>query len=318
MHADCFPVHKSFLSVRPLADKIADEYGFANVTCQLLAASMRDIYLVRADALAYIFVLYRADQRRVAEIRGEWQFVDYLAEHRMPVAPAIQTRQNKLLLTFNLPEGKRHGVLTPFIEGKHLRHRPSEKAAGEYGRIIAQIHRLADEMAQLPHRPKIDLPELLLTFVVAFAKVFPERNNELSFLKSATAQIISQLATLQTDAPAYGLIHGDVIRANALVSDNGSVSVIDFDLCGYGWRAYDIASFLAVGQDIGETFLEGYTAVRPLSGHEQSTIPLFKAVRAIFSLAIPIMSIDHWGLANILPWLDESLARIEQSMLALG
>jgi Ser/Thr protein kinase RdoA (MazF antagonist) len=34
------------------------------------------------------------------------------------------------------------------------------------------------------------------------------------------------------------------IRANALVADDGAVTVIDFDWAGLGWRAYDVASYL--------------------------------------------------------------------------
>jgi Ser/Thr protein kinase RdoA (MazF antagonist) len=116
MFTDFFPVHKSFLSPTALANRICNEYGFANVICQLLAASMRDIYLVRTDSQRFILVVYRAGVRNVAEIQGEWQFVSYLAEHGMLVAPAIRTRKDELLLAFNLPEGERHGVLTPFME----------------------------------------------------------------------------------------------------------------------------------------------------------------------------------------------------------
>jgi hypothetical protein len=53
----------------------------------------------------------------------------------------------------------------------------------------------------------------------------------------------------------------------------------DFDLCGRGWRAYDIASYLLVIRGSAEeeasqqAFLKGYEEIRPLREIEGETLP---------------------------------------------
>ncbi len=93
------------------------------------------------------------------------------------------------------------------------------------------------------------------------------------------------------------MVHGDVIRANAQVSADATVTVLDFDLCGPGWRAYDVASYLAVAgtAEAQQAFLAGYQEIRPLGEAEIGWLPLFEAARHIFSLGIPAMNAHHWG-----------------------
>ena len=98
--------------------------------------------------------------------------------------------------------------------------------------------------------------------------------------------ISPQLADLPKTIPYYGMIHGDVIRANVQVSNRTKITILDFDLSALGWRIYDIASFLITlhgpnGIDFKHAYLGGYNAVRPLDSFEQGLIPLFKAIREV-------------------------------------
>jgi Ser/Thr protein kinase RdoA (MazF antagonist) len=129
-----------------------------------------------------------------------------------------------------------------------------------------------------------------------------------------------KLLCLPKESPAYGLIHGDAIRANAQVADNGTVTVLGFDFCGLGWRAYDIASYLLTVRGtpdesaFAEAFLQGYTSVRPLSDNEYHTLPLFEAVRAIIEIAVPAMYVDTWGSSYVYSFLDRSLEHLKRSL----
>jgi Ser/Thr protein kinase RdoA (MazF antagonist) len=103
-------------------------------------------------------------------------------------------------------------------------------------------------------------------------------------------------------------------------SNKGGVTILDFDLCGRGWRAYDIASYLLVIKGSREeeasprAFLNGYEEIRPLKDKERETLPLFEAVRAIFSIGIPAMNVSHWGSAYLHAYLDSELERLKQAM----
>jgi Ser/Thr protein kinase RdoA (MazF antagonist) len=315
-----FPVTKSFLSAGDLSEVVAAEYGLPDASCQLITATLRDVYLVTAGGTRHVLYVYRHGQRSMDEIKAEWQFVDHLAANGVPVAPAIPRRNGELLLTFRAPEGKRHGVLTQYVPGKHLRQRPGAGAVRAYGRIVAQIHVLADALPGRLRRPVIGLEEQLIQWVAAFAAEVQERPEDVALLQAAAAVLLPKVNPLPKEKPYYGLIHGDVIRANAQVGDDGAVTVLDFDFCGYGWRAYDVASYLAVIRGLPEeleserAFLEGYQEIRVLRNIEKSTLPVFEAVRTIFSIGIPALNVHHWGSAYLYSYLDQDLDRLRLVM----
>jgi Ser/Thr protein kinase RdoA (MazF antagonist) len=317
------PISKSFFSAPALARLVEDIYGFADARCQLISASMRDVYLVNAGQQRYVLYIYRSGVRTPEEIRAEWQFVAYLAAQGMPVAPAIPTRAGELLIGLSAPEGPRYAVLTPFIAGQSLRRRSGQQSVQSYGRHVATIHRLSDSLTLSLRRPDVALATLVEQAISALTVVLRDRPAVVADLQECAGRVRALLPRVAGMAPEYGLIHGDVIRANALVTDEGAVSILDFDLCGYGWRAYDIASYLCAIRgtvDEGEyadAFLAGYCEVRALSAWEQATLPLLEAARAIFGLGVPAMEVEQWGSAYLYSFLDHELAQLKRTMLRI-
>lgn len=320
MNSSYFPVTKSFLSQEALAKTIAAVYGLSEVRCQLIAATMRDVYRVSSDRQDYIFFVYRHNQRTLDEIKAEWQFVEYLAAHGVPVAPAVPTEKGEYVLEFPAPEGIRYGVLTTFVEGQHLRRRSSIEAVETYGRLVAEIHTLADAMPSSLVRPANDIEQIVNRWIAAFAAAVPDRPEDSVYLHRCAGIILPRLEALPQEKPYYGLIHGDVIRANAQVADDGTVTILDFDLSGPGWRAYDIASYPAVIRGSAKeamleaAFLGGYEQIRPITEIEREALPVFEAVRHIFSIGIPAMNVYHWGSAYLHAFLDESLGQLRERM----
>jgi hypothetical protein len=187
-------------------------------------------------------------------------------------------------------------------------HRP---AFGGSGTIIIRSH---------PMHHSYSLGASLAAIQVALI----DRPTESSYLSSCGSELQSRLLSLSHDSPAYGLIHGDVIRANALVQPDGNVTVIDFDWYGPGWRAYDIASYLLTihgdpnEQSYAEAFLSGYDSVRALAADEYKLLPLFEAVRAVLEIGTPAQHVNEWGSAYLYSFFDQSLQRFKQSMEQLA
>jgi Ser/Thr protein kinase RdoA (MazF antagonist) len=313
-------VSKSFIQQRELARIVAEQYGLSGVSCQLISATMRDVYLVVSNDGRNILMLYQHGLHTAEEVAAEWQFLDFLAANGLSVAPAIKTRGGDYMIVLPAPEGIRYGVLSTYAAGEHLRRRSSKAAVHTYGRMIAQIHTLADHMPFLLKRADNSIKTIITQSIAAFEAEVQDRPEELVYLRKCGEILCAKVEDLPREKPIYGLIHGDVIRANALVSDEGTVTVIDFDLCGPGWRAYDVASYLHTIRNTPEervyerAFLSGYNEARPLSEFELEMIPVFEAVRAIFSIGIPAMNIHHWGRAYFYAFLDSSLNRLKSSM----
>ena len=313
-------VSKSFIEEAERISAVEEEYGLQHVRFQLITATMRDVYVVTSDVGLRILMIYRHGARTRDEIDAEWQFVDFLDRSGISVAPAVRRRNGEYTVSFHAPEGVRCGVLTIYAEGEHLRRRPSAQAVRWYGSAIARIHVLSDSMPISLHRPANDVSTIVRESIAAFGAVVTDRPDDLAYLQTCGSILCRKAEELPQEPPSYGMIHGDAIRANALVSDEGQVTIIDFDLCGPGWRAYDVASYLYTVRHTPEeaefesAFLDGYSTVRPLSSSDERKLPVFEAVRAIFSIGIPAMNVSHWGSAHLRAFLDGSLAGLRASM----
>jgi Ser/Thr protein kinase RdoA (MazF antagonist) len=315
---------KSFLAPDVLAQRLEAAYGFQDVRCQLITATLRDVYLVESRAGRHILIIYPHAQRSFDDIAAEWRFVGYLAQHAVPVAPAVATTMGEQILTLQAPEGVRYAVVTAYVAGQHLRHRPSAEATRRYGAIIATIHVLADQAPTALGRTTQDIAVRLDQALVGIRAVLGGGMAERAYLEECAQELQARLPILPRESPAYGIIHGDAIRANALVANDGSVTVIDFDWYGLGWRAYDIASYrLTVRgtqdeQPFAEAFLSGYTAVRPLTEQEYALLPLFEAVRAMLEIGTPALHVNLWGSAYLESFFTQSLDRLKRAMQQLA
>ncbi|MBI5030999.1 MAG: phosphotransferase [Chloroflexi bacterium] len=287
-----------------------------------MTSTLRDVYLVTCSQGKYVLYIYRHGQRTADEISAEWQFVDYLYASGVTVAPAVPRNSGEYQLSFFAPEGIRFGVLPQFVEGVILRNRPSINAVRAFGQILARIHELSDLMPFTLNRPRLDFEKMIQDAVTIFEEEAFDRMNDWAYLRES-AQIL-QLGLGELRGLSYGIIHGDVIRANALVADNGAITVIDFDFCGLSWRAYDIVSLLLTirntpqEQEFEKAFLEGYADVRPLASEEKDAFPLLEAIRAIVSIGIPAMNIEHWGSQYFYAFVDNNLAALRRSMSQIG
>jgi Ser/Thr protein kinase RdoA (MazF antagonist) len=314
------PIIKSFLAPDVLAQRLEAAYGFQDVRCQLITATLRDVYLVESRAGRHILIIYRHAQRTWDEIAAEWRFVDYLAQQAIPVALAITTITGKHLVTFQAPEGMRYAVVTTYVPGQPLRRRPSVEATRRYGELIGTIHQLADRAPTLFARTTPDLAASLEQALSGIQVALPDRPSERVYLERCVRELQTRLQALPQESPAYGIIHRDAIRGNALVADDGSMTVIDFDWYGLGWRAYDIASYLLTirgdpnEQRFADAFLSGYNAVRSLAAHEYALLPLFEAARAILEIGTPALHVNLWGSAYLESFFDQSLDRLKRSI----
>jgi Ser/Thr protein kinase RdoA (MazF antagonist) len=96
---------------------------------------------------------------------------------------------------------------------------------------------------------------------------------------TAEAKLRSNLLDYGTDAKRYGLIHNDLRIPNLLMSADGSISIIDFDDCGFSWYLLDLAcalSFIETEPEVPamiEAWLSSYQQQRPLSYNDIAVIP---------------------------------------------
>lgn len=111
-----------------------------------------------------------------------------------------------------------------------------------------------------------------------------------ALLTRATKALAEQLNAYGTGPETFGLIHADLRLANLMV-DGDCLTAIDFDDCGFGWWAYDLAAALSFIEtdprlpDLIARWCEGYTRVADLRPEDRAVIPALILLRRVLLTA---------------------------------
>lgn len=243
--------------------------------------------------------LHRAGYQSPAAVRSELWWCDALARAGMPVPAALPSRDGALLVTLSTG---RHASVIAWIDGVALGEadvpftRPLADTLALYhslGQLLAQLHRTTDTLA-LPAdftRPRWDIDGL-----VGESPRWGRFWDHPAATPDQTATLHRARAflreTLSGSAQDFGLIHADAFRENVLVNDR-SLSLIDFDDSGFGYRLYDLGTALI--QNLYEPF---YADIRDalMSGYGTTDTALVEA----FTLARTCASVG-WTMPRLAP-----------------
>lgn len=324
-----FPVVQSLLSPVALAELLGEAFGLRAVRCHLLKATIRDVYRVDSREGPSILIAYRYGRRTLAEIEAELDVLDYLALRRVPVAPAVPSLSGERILSVPAPEGTRYAVLFRFAVGTPLARSPERDVARRCGRLAAQVHLAADacipQDGTLSARAPIDVTLLVDRPLALVEPLLAHRPADVPLLHHAADHLRRRLAALPTDPPAYGLVHGDFIAPNILIDDQDRLTLLDFDFCGLGWRAYDIASYLDDGDAgasspaVAQSFVEGYREIQVPAAWEIEAVPLFLAARVLFRLGNWGPRVEEWGRDALTDGvIDSRLTALEQHLAQIA
>jgi len=119
----------------------------------------------------------------------------------------------------------------------------------------------------------------------------PHVNDSLSeVLERAETRVVDSLQKFGTSCDRYGLIHADMRLANLLVLKD-SITVIDFDDCGFGWFLYDFAAAISffehkpIVPELRAAWLDGYRSVRDLPDQHEAQLDSLIMLRRFALLA---------------------------------
>lgn len=111
-----------------------------------------------------------------------------------------------------------------------------------------------------------------------------------ALLARATDALAAKLRAYGTGPEVFGLIHADLRLANLMVNGD-RLTAIDFDDCGFGWWAYDLAAALSFIEtdprlpDLIARWIEGYTRIAPLRREDRAMIPSLILLRRVLLTA---------------------------------
>jgi Ser/Thr protein kinase RdoA (MazF antagonist) len=217
---------------------------------------------------------------------GMLEWVCFLSEQGAPVVAPLSSLHGALLEHLE-QDGKRY-IITAFekAEGTLAENIPpnewTEELFCSIGRAVGKFHAVSKRYK--PSQPALTRLHWYDSYEVQQATRQLAKRTDPAGEK--LAEVITRLKSLPKSPEDYGLIHDDLHFANFLVKPDGGVAIIDFDDCGYGWFAIDVAMALfdvmvlynpsndEQGQAFARRFMRHY-----LSGYgeQKEVIPFWQA-----------------------------------------
>jgi Ser/Thr protein kinase RdoA (MazF antagonist) len=243
-----------------------------------------------------VFRVHRPGYHTRAEIESELAWLAALSRHDVvPTLTPVPQLDGSLIADIYDDGTVRHTVAFALLKGKE----PAEgddlaRWFRELGAINARLHAHARTW-QRPEgfvRKTWDYETML-----GDVKLWGDWRGALGLdeegrqvLERATRVLRDLLDAYGTGQDRFGLIHADMRVANLLV-DGDTLSVIDFDDCGFGWYLYDFAAAISFIEhepyvsELQAAWIEGYRTVAPLPDMECAILPVFIMLRRILLTA---------------------------------
>ena len=306
----------STLCSTELLKQVVSQYKITNPkSCEFWYRGLNDTYKVISESGNFALRVYRKDWRTISDIEFEMEALLFLHKNGAKVAYPIEKKEGGYVATVVADEGDRQIIVTKFIEGTVLKYEDPQDAVA-YGKAAAEIHICSNEFKSNHSRYKLDVHHLIeepFTYVKPF---LVNRPNDLEFLNGLVEKLSHKLNLANDASLDYGFCHGDFHGYNAH-DDSGEIVHFDFDCCGYGLRAYDLATFKWNSRhqkkenELWPRFLEGYVSKRDVSQLDLSNIELLVAVRDLWHLGL------HTGNTKDLAkgWINEAYLDRRMSFL---
>ncbi|MCZ8516968.1 phosphotransferase [Paenibacillus filicis] len=187
----------------------------------------------------YVLKISHCTRRSAEQIKGELDWLHFLAEQGVAVSRAIPSKNGHYVETISTEDSCFTAAAYERAKGNIVDRAPYDpELLRKWGQAMGRMHALAKiyEPADPVHR-RLEWYEN--QFMNA-EKWLPAA--EMS-VKKKFDELYNRLIVLPKGKNDYGLIHSDLHHRNFLV-DNGEITVIDFDDLEYHWFINDIAKAL--------------------------------------------------------------------------
>jgi Ser/Thr protein kinase RdoA (MazF antagonist) len=266
-----------------------------------------------------ILRITHSSHRNMEQIKGELDWINYLADNDAPVCQAFPSSKG------NFVEKIAHQDSSYFlaaifrkVEGLFLdnnQHLLTDSLILKWGKLVGKLHRLAKDYSPLT---KESTRPIWSDYIPTIKEYLAEE----PFALQRAKEIVKTIESLPKDKDCYGLIHYDIHQANFLINDHGDISLFDFDDSEYSWFVADIAVILFTvlwfiklnGKKSREEFisdfllkfLEGYNQENKLSNWWLNKIDVFLRMRHILLYAVMIrehkLNPTKWSRKIIKEW----------------
>jgi Ser/Thr protein kinase RdoA (MazF antagonist) len=311
-------VFHSIITARAIADEVLTHYDLGGVSrCELLSHNQNDLFLVVGGRGRFVLRVSPARDllapRSTAGVAYELDLLGHLAGRGFPCPRPLSRRDGRPWCVLEAPEGPRVGVLFGHVMGNAVGSAALDPEVGvRYGRLVASFHTIADGLRSGATPPQLSLERLMERPLELAEPVLAERQHDLRFLRGLSSAVRERLADIVVRD--VGPCHGDLTGGN-LHANGSALALLDFEWCGVGLRAYDLAVFrwtALIAQHLAgwteerseavwAAFLRGYQGERGLDAADLAAIAPFTIVRHFWFLGLRAANRPRWGQAEVNP-----------------
>ncbi|MBU5592789.1 phosphotransferase [Clostridium sp. MSJ-4] len=296
-------------------------------TLTLIGRFQNFVYEYEKQDRSYILRLIHSSHRKEEAVKGELDWILYLANNGVSASKPIYSIRDRL--TERISAKDSYFIATSFEKaiGKKIGYPEcinNQELFEKCGEITGRMHLLSKQY--IPSTKEIQRHEWTENYYLQNIKKFiPTSQYE---IHESYKVLINKINHLEKDSNSFGIIHGDINVGNFLLSDEG-INIFDFDECQYSWFVEDIAIqlfyiiYVFLDDSIEErqeeaytfmkSFMRGYYRENFIDEYWLRQIPLFLQLREII---VYIGIYRSFELSNLNQWrrnyIMQSKARIEK------
>ncbi|KMO73574.1 aminoglycoside phosphotransferase [Mycolicibacterium chubuense] len=284
---------------RAVAEKALEAFDLPQGSAlRLLNLSENATYAVEEPGCGHRSILrvHRKNYHRVDQIESELMWLDALRrESDITVPTVIPAHDGRRVVTVHHDGAERHVVHFEMVPGAE----PDENTLTStdfhtLGSITAALHDHARSWQRPPTFSRFawDWEHSLGTSPRwgRWRDAVGVGEHEAEVLGRAEQLLARRLAEYGTGSNTFGLVHADLRLANLLV-DGDTITVIDFDDCGFGWYFYDFGTAVSFFEDHPsvpewqDAWATGYRTRRELAAADEDMLASFVLLRRLLLLA---------------------------------
>lgn len=317
---DTFPVVCSSLAPHALSHFVFAHYDIeVPRACRFWHRGLSDVYWLETWGNNYILRISHHHWRTQSEIEFELEFLLFLSQRGLPVAAPLRSQQGHFYLTLNAPEGPRYGALFPVAPGSVAIGDLNPTQANILGQTLAQLHLQSQDFTSYARRSPLTPFYLIDESLHILAPFLEQRQEDWQYLINTSLYLKNRFKCLPTNEPYWGVCWGDPHSGNVHFTADNQPTLFDFDQCGQGWRAFDVAKFLQVSLQTGlcravrEAFLKGYQSLTPLSPLEIDCLQALTQTAYLWSWGIQVNALQLNDYSRLSPnYFSQRLGRLKQ------
>lgn len=303
-------------SLTAFASDLLTNYGIHDAKISCINFEFNATFSVETDSgTKYALRININSTRTVENMKGEIEWVRHLNRTSgiHTPTPIATLNDNYIISGFHADSNQTlHAVMYSWLEGEELGDEPTLEQLHEVGRAMAKLHQ---ESAEFALSADAALPTFNDFFWGTEDYLFSNKSKlsdtDRALIKEAHDHIMKFTNELYVNSPVH-IIHADFHGWNLMWNDN-RLSIFDFDDCGFGVEAQDLAVVLyyldTPEQDVA--ILNGYRSVKPLPQYSDLAMKALLLQRRLLLLNYLFETKNQEHQEMLPAYLEKSLERVK-------